>query len=124
MKKLTIIGVLAIFAYAAAAGISIADWPAGLWIIGVVSALMCGISHPASSHLICSTSLVLTVLVQTGRIEWLSEFIPAFGIVIGLVGTTKSVADSRKQNPIPQWESNGYDDRVNAGMVFVGDGDD
>lgn len=123
-KHLTIANILAIVAYAAAAGLAVVYESTTIWVVAICCAIMFAIPHPSGSHLACSVSLILMVLVDAGRIEWMSEFVPALGIVIGLVGSTKMVNESRKPHPVPKWESNGYDDRVNAGMVFVGDGDD
>ena len=122
-RRLTVTGVLAIATYAAAVGIAVAYWLPGLWIVLFACVFMYATPHPALCHLICSASLVLMVLVQTGRIEWMSGFIPALGVVVGIVYSTKMCEESRKPQPIPKWESNGYQDRLNEGMIFVGDGD-
>ncbi len=127
--RIKLTSVLAIVTYAAAVGIAVADWPAGLWIIGIACAFMCEISHPASSHLICSASLVLMVLIQTGRIEWMSEFIPAFGIVLGLVGSTKVCKGAANPILIPQTEVLCPLERERRDMERIlrsecGDGDD
>ena len=85
---------------------------------------MCVRPHPAFGHLVCSAFLVLWELIYLGRIEWMSELVPTFGIVFCLVFSTKMIEESKKPQPVPKWESNGYDERLNEGMIFVGDGDD
>ncbi len=118
MKRHTVTGALALAAYAAAVGMAVAYWLPGLWIVLFTCVFMYATPHPAPCHLICSASLVLMVMVQTGRIEWMSEFIPVLGVVVGIVYSTKMCEESRKPQPIPKWESNGKTERIGRGLPW------
>lgn len=102
MKRLTLTGALAIAVYAAAAGTAVAHWSDGFWFIGIICFLMCVRPHPAFGHLVCSAFLVLWELIYLGRIEWMSDLVPTFGIVFCLAFSTKMIEEARKPLPEPE----------------------
>ena len=118
MKTKNTFAALAFVAYMAAAGLTLANSGSDFWTVAIVCAIMCIVPHPPLGHFLCS------VFLLGESMGWIGLDIASIVIVFCLVCSTKMLEKSKKPQPVPKWESNGYQDRLNEGMVFVGDGDD
>ena len=115
-KHLPVSGILAIIAYVAAAIIAQKD--DGYWVSAIVCFLMCVKPHPAKGHFFCSLSLVLWALIYAGHIDWMADYVPTFVTAICLVWSTNMCEEAKKPLQIPEWESNGKQDRINKGLSW------
>ncbi len=119
MKKLNGLFIaLAATAYVAATGVFIAHGNPNFCVVGIVCLIMCAVPHPPLGHFLCSLAFLAEAL------GWIGVGEASVAVALCITYSTRLLEDSRKPHPVPKWESNGYDDRVNAGMVSVGDGDD